>query len=61
MKKLDLKIFDVVELTNGNKAIIKKIDQEEYLVQEFEKNDNTNFRMIMENEIKKIIYTRNRE
>lgn len=56
MKKTNLKLFEVVLLSNSNKAIIKGILQEGYFVQEFETNGNINEKSVYDDEIEDVIF-----
>ena len=56
MKKWNLKLFEVVLLSNSNKAIIKEILQDSYLVLEFEPNGNINEKIVYDDEIDDIIF-----
>ena len=57
---MKLKRFDVVELTNGNKAAIMDIiNNKEYFVEIVDSKGNTiDKKNITEDEIKKIVYSK---
>lgn len=51
--------FDVVELNNKNKATIRTVQSNGYLVEEVDLNGNSlGYKTISESEINKIIYTK---
>lgn len=56
---MKIKIFDVVELKNNNKATILEIKNNEYLAEIVDNNGKTlDVRNINQNDIKQIIFTR---
>ena len=56
---MKIKLFDVVELKNNNKATILEINDNEYLVEIVDPNGITvDRRNISQDEIKQIIYTK---
>ena len=51
--------FDVVELNNKNKATIRTVQSNGYLVEEVDLNGNSlGYKTISESEINKILYTK---
>ena len=51
--------FDVVELNNKNKATIRNIQNDGYLVEEVDLNGNSlGYKTITDSDINKIIYTK---
>ena len=54
--------FDVVELNNKNKATIRSIQNDGYLVEEVDLNGNTlGYKTITDSDISKIIYSKGKE
>jgi len=60
--KRKIRQFDVVELNNNQKAIIKKIDKGKNYLIEIVSNDKTKIeqKTITEKDIAKVIYSRNK-
>lgn len=57
-----INIFDVVELQNNEKATILEVSNNKYLAEIVNQDGSTKEkRDIISNDIKKIIYTRNKE
>ena len=56
---MKIKIFDVIELENGNKATVLDIDKGIYKIDEIdEKGNQLRTREVSIDEIKKVIYTK---
>lgn len=54
--------FDVVELNNKNKATIRSIQSDGYLVEEVDLNGNSlGYKTITDSDINKIIYSKGKE
>lgn len=54
--------FDVVELNNKNKATIRSIQNDGYLVEEVDLNGNSlGYKTITDSDISKIIYSKGKE
>ena len=55
LKIMNLKVFDIVELTDESKVIVTKVDRNDYIVKNI---DNSNCKLISINEadIKKILF-----
>ena len=56
---MNFKVFDVIELQNGEKATIIEINKNTYKVQITDENGKViSIKAITENEINKVIYTK---
>ncbi len=52
---MDLKVFDVVELTNGSKVIVTKANRNNYMVKSID-DSNNELISITEDDIKEILF-----
>lgn len=59
---MQVQIFDVVQLTNNEKAIIKDKEKNIYKVEIINENGKpNNFKIIKEENIEKILYSKNKK
>lgn len=59
---MQIRIFDVVKLNNNNKAIIKNKENNLYKVEIIDtKGNSKNFKIIKEEDIAEILYTKNKK
>lgn len=59
---MKLKIFDVVELNDKNRATIRTVQSNGYLVEEVDLNGNSlGYKTISDSDINKIIYSKGKE
>lgn len=59
---MQVQIFDVVQLTNNEKAIVKDKEKNIYKVEVINENGKpNNFKIIKEENIEKILYSKNKK
>lgn len=57
---MKISLFDVVELNDGNRAIIKNIDNKKYFAEIVnQKGDTIENRNILQNEINNVVFQKN--